>query len=537
MSIKSKFSWVIVCIMLISLFFVSNQQVAAATTSTKSLKVNDTTLEFKEIIYIDGTSGNNTTGTGSKDKPFKTVAKGFDYLNVNCRDNGAIVMKDGTYDVLELFQGSASYNLNPKYNGLKISLLAETMGKVQFTNVGEWMVVENAAKYRVNIKFYGVIFKSLYKQWYHLGGDDWTNEYYNCVLPGNYGGWNGNVKNATIKVVNSLFVGAPYNYEYTTNPVSGSAINCASTTSKMDPKNGTKNNCLFNVTIDTNYNITSNGWQNTGIGTNPDGTVANIGVYGGQFSWGSKVIEYAPSPTEIKLVAETDYSQVLLNWDIIDNATSYIIKRSLKSDSNFEIISTNTNNSYIDTDVKSGVTYYYIVSAVVSGLESTTSNIAPATLKIKEIPDAKLKVVLEVKEELQLSVDDDLEENTKLIWTTSDSSVAIVNQNGVVTALAPGNTVITVKSADNTYTDYINVLVVNDARDYRLAVDLKIGGTCRLTIDDATDTVKVTWVSLDSNIATVSSKGKVTAVNKGLTIINATNEEGNVVGEIYIRVR
>jgi len=124
-----------------------------------------------------------------------------------------------------------------------------------------------------------------------------------------------------------------------------------------------------------------------------------------------------------------------------------------------------------------------------------------------------------------------------MTWTSSDSTVATVDGKGVVTALEPGNTVITVTSADGTYTDYINVLVVENAKDYRLAVDLKVGKSCRLTVDDLTDTVNVTWNSIDPTIATVSSSGKVTAVGKGLTIIAATDVEGNIIGQVYVRVR
>ena len=124
-----------------------------------------------------------------------------------------------------------------------------------------------------------------------------------------------------------------------------------------------------------------------------------------------------------------------------------------------------------------------------------------------------------------------------MAWTSSNNTVAAINGNGVVTALAPGNTVITVTSVDGMYTENINVLVVEDANDYRLAVDLKVGQSSRLTIDDLTDTVKVTWTSMDSSIADVSSKGKVTALSKGLALITAKGEDGNIISKVYVRVR
>lgn len=148
-----------------------------------------------------------------------------------------------------------------------------------------------------------------------------------------------------------------------------------------------------------------------------------------------------------------------------------------------------------------------------------------------------LKVVLEPKEELQLSVVDDLSENAKLNWVSSDPEVATVDANGVVTAIKKGNAVITVKDKNGEYEDKINILVVGDASEYRLAVDLKVSKTCRLTIDDYTFSKNVTWTTLDSEVATINNKGKVTAVNKGLTIAIATDENGNEVGQVYIRVR
>lgn len=167
----------------------------------------------------------------------------------------------------------------------------------------------------------------------------------------------------------------------------------------------------------------------------------------------------------------------------------------------------------------------------------TNIKLIASTPEIVEPLSNQLKVVLEPKEELQLSVDDDLDENINMVWSSSDTNVATVDDNGVVKAIAPGNTIIQVVSKDGEYVDFIYVLVVDDAKDYRLAVDLKKGQSCRLTIDDMTDTVPVEWYSLDEGIAIVSNKGKVTAIDIGLTIVTAYDKEGNIAGQIYIRVR
>lgn len=148
-----------------------------------------------------------------------------------------------------------------------------------------------------------------------------------------------------------------------------------------------------------------------------------------------------------------------------------------------------------------------------------------------------LKVVMEVKEKLQLSVEDNLDENLNMTWTSSDEGVATIDENGVVTALKKGHTIIKVISKDGTYTDKIHILVVEDALELRLALDMKVGMKRRVTIDDLTDTKPVKWTSMDSEIATIDAKGKITAVKKGLVLITATDENGDIVGTIYVRVR
>ncbi|RFZ76769.1 hypothetical protein DS742_21995 [Lacrimispora amygdalina] len=240
------------------------------------------------------------------------------------------------------------------------------------------------------------------------------------------------------------------------------------------------------------------------------------------------------------LIATGSTSKIDLTWDAVDKATSYTVKRSTTAGGPYTAIANDiTGTSFTDTDVTNGTTYYYIITAIVAGRESN-SNEASATPEAPQTPpttEAKLKVVLEVSEALRLSVDDDLNVNTQMSWSSSEPTVATVNEKGIVTALAPGNTVITVKSADGSYTDYINVLVVENADDYRLAIDLKIGETARLTADDFTNTANITWAPMDSSIANVTTKGKVTALSKGLVLISAKDAEGNIIGRVYVRVR
>ena len=256
-------------------------------------------------------------------------------------------------------------------------------------------------------------------------------------------------------------------------------------------------------------------------------------------AYASATIPTLETPSGLKALGGD--SKVDLSWNGVSNATSYIVKRSTTAGGPYTTIAGEvTGTTYTDTGVTNGVTYYYIVAAIAQGRESggTDEVLAePTQTATPPTTEAKLKVVLEVSESLRLSVDDDLNINTQMAWSSSDNTVATVNEKGIVTALATGNTVITVKSIDGSYTDYINVLVVENADDYRLAINLKVGETARLTADDFTNTANVTWAPMDSSIANVTSKGKVTALSKGLVLISAKDADGNIIGRVYVRVR
>ena len=91
------------------------------------------------------------------------------------------------------------------------------------------------------------------------------------------------------------------------------------------------------------------------------------------------IIELLP-PTNLSATA--DNLQITLIWNAADGATSYSIKRSETSGGPYTAISSVTGSAttFTDIDVIKDKTYYYVVSAIVSGTESPNSNEASATL-------------------------------------------------------------------------------------------------------------------------------------------------------------
>ena len=119
-------------------------------------------------------------------------------------------------------------------------------------------------------------------------------------------------------------------------------------------------------------------------------------------------------------------------------------------------------------------------------------------------------------------------DNQTVLWSSSNGSVASVN-NGKVTALKAGATTITAKSDDGGFTASCAVTVVSKTIEVssitlsKTELTLTEGESETLVAtvkpDDATDKT-ISWSSSDASIATVED-GKVTAVKEGSATITA----------------
>ena len=114
-------------------------------------------------------------------------------------------------------------------------------------------------------------------------------------------------------------------------------------------------------------------------------------------------------------------------------------------------------------------------------------------------------------------------------WTSSNSGVATVDQNGRVTAVAEGSATITAQagnySATCTVTVKKDVVAVTSITLNITSLSLEVGRTATIVAtvkpDNATDKT-VTWTSSNSGVATVDQNGRVTAVAEGSATITAT---------------
>ena len=116
--------------------------------------------------------------------------------------------------------------------------------------------------------------------------------------------------------------------------------------------------------------------------------------------------------------------------------------------------------------------------------------------------------------------------DTSLTWTSSNKKVATVDKNGKVKGVKKGAATITVKTANGQTADCkITVSEVTlNAKSFPLQVR-KSTTALEATVSARGDSVK-SWKSSNTKIATVNSKGKITAKKTGTAKITVTTKSG-----------
>lgn len=130
-------------------------------------------------------------------------------------------------------------------------------------------------------------------------------------------------------------------------------------------------------------------------------------------------------------------------------------------------------------------------------------------------------------------------------WQSDDPSIAIVDDQGLVTGISVGTTLIKATTNDGTNLMAFCIVNVTPKQVKSIIVDkdemtLERGETAQLSVtvypQDADDS-SVEWSSENNEVATVDSKGTVVAISSGTTIIRATTNDGsNLTAECQVTV-
>ena len=119
-----------------------------------------------------------------------------------------------------------------------------------------------------------------------------------------------------------------------------------------------------------------------------------------------------------------------------------------------------------------------------------------------------------------------------VIWATSNSGVANVDQSGAVTAVAPGTATISATAEGKSDAATITVVqapvatvtVTPNPLGMSVGQKTQLTATLRDSSGNVVTGQTVTWTSSNTAVATVSNSGEVTAVSAGTTTVTATSE-------------
>lgn len=176
-------------------------------------------------------------------------------------------------------------------------------------------------------------------------------------------------------------------------------------------------------------------------------------------------------------------------------------------------------------------------------VKNSVTNYTGTTIKYNVVVKAKPVVTsITIPSSLTLSMGDsytfspviaETGASTTLTWTSSNSKVASITSKGVLKALTKGNTTITCTASNGVSAQChvtVNPIKVTGITLNNTSSTLQVGDKLQLTATaapiNATDK-SVTWSSGNGSVATVDSKGLVTAVASGTTQIKATANDGS----------
>lgn len=175
--------------------------------------------------------------------------------------------------------------------------------------------------------------------------------------------------------------------------------------------------------------------------------------------------------------------------------------------------------------------------------ESTTSSTEPTTTEPTDIKVTSINLntdnyVMYSNQYLQLKaiVSPTNATNKNVTWSSNNTKIATVDNNGKVKALKVGNAIITATSTDGSNVSaQCKIKVVQRVTKIKLNKSIinlsKKGKTAKLKAtvypNNAYDK-SVNWTSNNKKVATVDKNGKIKAIiNKGITYVNAIAKDGS----------
>ena len=214
--------------------------------------------------------------------------------------------------------------------------------------------------------------------------------------------------------------------------------------------------------------------------------------------------------------------------------------QSIRYSSNNDAVATVSNTGLV-TAVKEGTAIITAAANDGSGKYATCTvkvGSTPVEVPVTGITVNPSELLLEEKEakELKATVEPANATNKGVIFSSSNTNVAVVSNDGLVTAVNNGTAIITVTSKENSSiiakcsVKVGKPVMVTDVTVQPAELKLKTDGTYQLSVSvlpSNADERGVTFESSNTAVATVSASGLVTAKGPGTATITATAKDGS----------
>ena len=189
------------------------------------------------------------------------------------------------------------------------------------------------------------------------------------------------------------------------------------------------------------------------------------------------------------------------------------------------------------------------ITAMTNNLISDVCDVKINPVKATSISLSQNSISMEMsdKQTLNVSFTPVNTTNKKIIWSSSNSSIATVSETGEITGRSEGTAIITVKSEDGGFSVDCNVnvklkgIVLSQTTIETIPNQNEIIWVSYSTNDEAY--TNATWNSSNPTVANVKSNGEgvnsamIITYNTGMTIITATSADGQKIASCLVTVK
>ena len=253
--------------------------------------------------------------------------------------------------------------------------------------------------------------------------------------------------------------------------------------------------------------------------------------------------DVTPTPKTVKVESVSLSKTTLSIEEGGEQTITVTISPSNATNKKYTLTSSDSNILTVDENgkvkaIKSGEATITVTTTDGNKTASCKVTVTPKVIPAEKINLEKSELSLEEGSEVTIAytLTPENATDTSVTWSSSDSTVVAVDENGKLTAVMEGEAIVTAATADGSKTATCKVMVtpkvilVEKINLGKAELSLEEGSeeniTYTITPENATDT-SITWSSSDPNIVVIDENGRLIAVKEGVATITATTADGS----------